>query len=73
MKCEICSKPIAADELYSDDSGEYHTACIDKWNQQSALDAGIPLSVIEGKTKLSDHFSETYIDSQCPPRERESK
>lgn len=30
----------------------------------SALRAGIPLSVIEGRTKLSDHFSESYINSQ---------
>lgn len=29
---------------------------------ESALDAGIPLSVIHGKTKLSDHFSQEYID-----------
>ncbi len=27
----------------------------------SALDAGIPLSVIQGKTKLSDHFSPAEI------------
>ena len=31
---------------------------------QSALDAGIPLSVIERKTKLTDHFSKEYIKSQ---------
>lgn len=31
---------------------------------QSALDAGIPLSVIEGRTKLSDHFSAEYIESK---------
>lgn len=30
--------------------------------KQAALKAGIPLSVIEGKTKLSDHFSKEYID-----------
>lgn len=30
--------------------------------KQGALDAGIPLSVIEGKTKLSNHFSKDYID-----------
>lgn len=33
--------------------------------KQGALDAGIPLSVIEGKTKLSDHFSESYINHMC--------
>lgn len=73
MKCEICSKPIGDDVLYSDDSGEYHTWCIDEWNKQSALDAGIPLSVIEGKTKLSDHFSQDYINSKCGHTLREDK
>lgn len=29
-----------------------------------ALDAGIPLSVIRGETKLSDHFSPEYIKAQ---------
>ncbi len=29
--------------------------------RDSALAAGIPLSVIEGHTKLSDHFSAEYI------------
>ncbi len=29
---------------------------------QGALEAGIPLSVIEGKTKLTDHFSQSQID-----------
>lgn len=33
----------------------------------SALDAGIPLSVVMGKTKLTDHFSREYIDAQCGP------
>lgn len=32
---------------------------------RGALDAGIPLSVIEGKTKLNDHFSENYINYKC--------
>lgn len=37
--------------------------------RQSALEAGIPLSVVDGKTKLSDHFSEQYIAEQCNPRD----
>ena len=37
---------------------------IDKGVTLAALDAGIPLSVIQRKTKLSDHFSKEYIDSQ---------
>jgi len=31
-------------------------------NTRSALDAGIPLSVIQGKTELREHFSQDYID-----------
>lgn len=31
----------------------------------SALDAGIPLSVIRGETKLTDHFSPAYIAEQA--------
>lgn len=33
--------------------------------RDGALDAGIPLSVIEGRTKLKEHFSQEYIDAQC--------
>ena len=33
--------------------------------RQEARAAGIPLSVIEGKTKLTDHFSPEYIDFKC--------
>ena len=32
---------------------------------EGALAAGIPRSVIEGKTKLRDHFSKEYIDYKC--------
>jgi hypothetical protein len=30
--------------------------------KQGAIEAGIPLLVIEGKTKLTDHFSKEYIN-----------
>jgi hypothetical protein len=63
--CEACEKPIVGEEIHRDESGDYHVPCIEAWAKQSALDAGIPLSVIEGKTKLSDHFSEDYINAQC--------
>ncbi len=33
--------------------------------KRNALEAGIPLSVIEGKTKLRDHFPQEYIDWKC--------
>jgi hypothetical protein len=46
-------------ERYDDDCEE----CA-RLIEQSALDAGIPLSVIQGKTKLTDHFSREYIDMQ---------
>ncbi len=32
---------------------------------RSALDAGIPRSVINNHTKITDHFSREYIASQC--------
>lgn len=62
QNCEIC---LTAKAEHSDDSGEYCLPCLRKITVQSALDAGIPLSVIEGKTKLSDHFSKEYIAKQC--------
>lgn len=36
--------------------------------RQSALDAGIPASVIDGKSKLKDHFSPEYIESKVNPK-----
>lgn len=33
--------------------------------RESALAAGIPASVFDGHTKLSDHFSPEYIKSRC--------
>lgn len=62
MKCDICEKPLEADSAHSDESGDYHTTCWDEWFKQEALSHGIPLSVIEGRTKLSDHFSPEYIN-----------
>lgn len=41
--------------------------------KRGALDAGIPVSVIEGRTKLTDHFSESYINSQCGRDSNESE
>lgn len=35
---------------------------------QGARSAGIPDSVIEGRTRLSDHFSADYIDFQRDPK-----
>ncbi len=63
--CDICGKPMARADLHSDDSGDYHERCIAEYHKESAIAAGIPRSVVEGKTKLSDHFSEEYILSQC--------
>ncbi len=34
--------------------------------RQAAIDSGIPASVVDGKTKLTDHFRAEYIKSQCP-------
>ena len=59
--CDICDNHIRT-ELRSDDSGVYHEICYRKHERESALAAGIPESVVDGKTKLSDHFSQEYID-----------
>lgn len=63
---DICaSKAI---ELYCEDNGlsqEIAEAANYLFEKEEALNAGIPLSVIEGKTKLTDHFSQEYIDFQC--------
>lgn len=48
------------DETYDPECGQCRNDVVN-----SALRAGIPLSVINGETKLSDHFSQEYIDQQC--------
>lgn len=63
--CDVCDDSFKSDYGHIDDSGNYCKDCYKAMQKQSALDAGIPLSVIEGKTKLTDHFSQEYIDSQC--------
>ena len=39
--------------------------CRTKWFVEEAVSHGIPRSVAEGKTMLSDHFSEDYINWKC--------
>ena len=63
--CEICNTKINQDDLYADDSGDYHQDCIDKYHYESAILAGIPKSVVDGHTNLSDHFSKEYINFKC--------
>jgi len=63
--CEMCNKDILDEDYRSDDSGEYHWNCYDDWCKKEALSHGIPLSVVESNTKLSDHFSKGYIDWKC--------
>jgi hypothetical protein len=38
---------------------------VEIFGKLSALGAGIPLSVVQGKTTLRDHFPQQYIDFQC--------
>lgn len=61
-ECEDCG--VKFNEGHVADDGEYCEPCYEAICVKSALDAGIPLSVIEGRTKLRDHFSQEYIDSQ---------
>lgn len=51
------------DETYEIDCAE----CDKAW-REAALGAGIPASVVDGKTKLRDHFSPEYIASQKNPK-----
>jgi hypothetical protein len=44
---------------------DFNCSCCQEAIKQSILDAGIPLSVIEGNTKLKDHFSSEYIKYMC--------
>lgn len=58
-------------EFYCDEHGiddETMLKAQKHFHREEALRAGIPLSVIEGKTKLRDHFSQEYIDSQAYPK-----
>lgn len=65
-ECEECgASGYSPDNFHNDDSGCLCMVCWDDWQKQSALEAGIPLSVIEGRTKLGDHFSEGYINFKC--------
>jgi hypothetical protein len=41
---------------------------VEYWEKHEAIAAGIPKSVVDGKAKLSDHFSAEYIMSQRNPR-----
>lgn len=64
--CADCGETFPEEEMRCDGENDpICEACYQKWFVRSALEAGIPLSVIEGKTKLSDHWSQAYIDYKC--------
>lgn len=48
-------------EMNNDESEEMTSEDFEKL----ALEYGIPLSVVRGETKLSDHFSKEYINWKC--------
>lgn len=60
--CEKCN--VKFEEGHVDDDGEYCETCFEDICVKGALNAGIPLSVIQNKTTLRDHFSQSYIDLQ---------
>jgi hypothetical protein len=60
--CPTCGGPVI--ESF-EDSEEMTNEDFEKL----ALEHGIPLSVIRGKTKLSDHFSREYINFKCNQEE----
>lgn len=61
--CDKCKRVLPVDH-HSDDAGSWCFDCARDLQCRAALEAGIPASVIDGKTKLTDHFSREYIDSQ---------
>ena len=61
--CDECKRVLPVDH-YSDDAGSWCYDCVREQRRQAALDAGIPPSVVDGSTKLTDHFTRDYIDSQ---------
>jgi hypothetical protein len=60
--CDDCAKSFERDSGHCGDDAILCGPCAERNIRESALAAGIPASVIEGKTKLSDHFSKDYID-----------
>lgn len=50
-------------DLYCEEEGIAEE--IEVYTEREALAAGIPLSVIRGEKKLSDVFSQNYIDFKC--------
>lgn len=63
--CDKCKIELTEDEYYLGDDGTWCEPCRRAIERQGALDAGIPLSVVDGETTLRDHFSREYIDAQC--------
>lgn len=63
--CNICNNEILEEEYYSDTECDYHNGCWDSYFFNEVISHGIPRSVVEGKTKLTDHFSIEYIDFKC--------
>ena len=54
-------------ELYLEENNlSYDPEVIeDIFIKEEAIKNGIPRSVVEGKSKLSDHFSQEYINHKC--------
>ena len=56
-----CVDAMCQDFGFDEEVSEWLT---EMFETQSAIQAGIPLSVIQGKCLLTDHFSQDYIDHQ---------
>lgn len=55
-------------KCYCRDNGISNAVGMEAYRHYMILEAmshGIPRSVAEGKDKLTDYFSQTYIDEQC--------
>lgn len=66
--CDDCGRYAKREACEMDDAGIWCERCREAQEKEAALAAGIPLSVIEGRSKLSDHFSADYIRAQIDPK-----
>lgn len=67
--CDGCGQLFEHEDMHHDEAGSWCESCREKQLREGALAAGIPLSVVEGRSKLTDHFSKEYIRSQTHPKE----
>ena len=69
IECEICNKNIELDHYDTDGEHNFHEICWTNYQNETAISCGIPKSVVDGKTNLTDHFTKEYINNKCNKKE----